>query len=170
MNILLSLLIYNPIEAYTIILLCDVITGNNTKININAIEIIYLFGTINLFFQYIPNFVYGSIFYIVINLFIVFIVYPILVYNIYVNIFHNYTTFKTAIVAVFIENIFVLVISVVIEALFKNESLFFNNDICIEFVSNFIIFSIQISLYTFVKKRGKVYEEYCKGNRKRNDT
>lgn len=33
MNIPLSLLIYNPIEAYTLVLLCDIITGNDVRLN-----------------------------------------------------------------------------------------------------------------------------------------
>ena len=40
MNIPLSLLIYNPIEAYTLILLGDIITGNDTKFNKKSIVVL----------------------------------------------------------------------------------------------------------------------------------
>lgn len=60
MNIPLSLLIYNPIEAYTLILLGDIITGNDTKFNKKSIVALWVFGTVNFVIQFLPNLVYGE--------------------------------------------------------------------------------------------------------------
>lgn len=60
MNIPLSLLIYNPIEAYTLILLGDIITGNDTKFNKKSIVALWVFGTVNFVMQFLPNLVYGE--------------------------------------------------------------------------------------------------------------
>lgn len=48
MNIPLSLLIYNPIEAYALVLLCDIITGNRTRICVRLILYLYIFGAANI--------------------------------------------------------------------------------------------------------------------------
>lgn len=164
MNIPLSLLIYNPIEVYTMILLCDVITGDNTKINTKTIGVVYLLGAVNLFFQCIPNLMYGSFLYIIINILVVFIIYPIFIYNVYTKVLYNYATFRNVLIAVFIENIFVLTLSSFIGFLFGGEIIFIHNNSVREFISNVVIFSLQILLYTFVKKRGRKYEERCKRN------
>lgn len=55
MNIPLSLLIYNPIEAYALVLLCDIITGNRTRICVRLILYLYIFGAANILIQNIPN-------------------------------------------------------------------------------------------------------------------
>lgn len=167
MNIPLSLLIYNPIEAYTMILLCDVITGNNTNINTKTIGVMYLLGAVNLFFQCIPNLMYGSFLYIIINILVVFIIYPIFIYNVYTKALYNYATFRNILIAVFIENIFVLTLSSFMGLLFSGKIIFIHNNSVREFISNVVIFSLQILLYTFVKKRGHKYEKCCKRNCKK---
>lgn len=68
MNIPLSLLIYNPIEAYTMILLCDIITGSDTKIYIKKIPFIYLFSIVNLFIQSIPYLIQGTELFAIVNI------------------------------------------------------------------------------------------------------
>lgn len=77
MNMLLSLLIYNPLEAYTLILLCDVIFGCHTKLCIKNIAITYLLGAVNFSFQQIPNIWYGDLTYLFANFLIMFIICPI---------------------------------------------------------------------------------------------
>lgn len=86
MNIPLSLLIYNPIEIYTMVLLCDIISNNKSKINIRNIAYMYLFGFVNFCIQYIPNFWYGSSIYCLISLSEALILHPIVIYLFYVKI------------------------------------------------------------------------------------
>lgn len=62
MNIPLSLLIYNPIEAYTMILLCDVINFKHTKFTLKNIVLLYGLSTINFCLQMIPYIWEGSIY------------------------------------------------------------------------------------------------------------
>ncbi len=68
MNIPLSLLIYNPIEAYTMILLCDIITGNRTKFSIKMINSIYVFGAVNLAIQLVPCLFVGESYFALLNI------------------------------------------------------------------------------------------------------
>lgn len=164
MNIPLSLLIYNPIEAYTIVLLCDIITGNNTKIYINDFWKLYLFGPINFIFQSVPNIWYGRQVYILINTIEVFVIHPIIIGVFYTKVFNKCITIRQMFITSYIQAIFVLIISCIVGLFFKGNIIFFNNDIVVEFIGNFLISSIQISLYTFIKIRRKYYEEYCKRN------
>lgn len=80
MSVPLSLLIYNPIEAYILILLCDIITGENTKIGIRNIGKLYLLGAVNLLFQSIPNLWYGENFYIFLSISEALTVHAIIIY------------------------------------------------------------------------------------------
>lgn len=48
MSVPLSLLIYNPIEAYILILLCDVIAENDTKFTIKRALLLWDFGATNM--------------------------------------------------------------------------------------------------------------------------
>ena len=56
MNIPLSLLIYNPIEAYTLVLLCDIITGSRTEFNRKLFPYLFVYSDINFLIQYFLNF------------------------------------------------------------------------------------------------------------------
>ena len=166
MNIPLSLLIYNPIEIYTMVLLCDIISNNKSKINIRNIAYMYLFGFVNFCIQYIPNFWYGSSIYCLISLSEALILHPIVIYLFYVKIIKNQLSIFSVFIASFIEIIFVISISNIFCLYFKNSIIFFNNDILMEFICNFVIFFVQVSLYTFIRRKECKYEEYCKGNRK----
>ena len=166
MSIPLSLLIYNPIEAYILILLCDIVTGRDTKVHIRNVWILYLFGAINLAFQNIPNFWYGERIYTLISIAEAFVIHPIIINILYSKAFQSKITAVQSVVVASIQAIFVLTISNIFGLCLNNQIMFFNDDILTEFICNFVIFFVQISLYTFIKRKECRYEKYCKGNRK----
>lgn len=162
MSVPLSLLTYNPIEAYILILLCDIITGENTKIGIRNIGKLYLLGAVNLLFQSIPNLWYGENFYIFLSISEALTVHAIIIYIFYTKELHKNICIRQAFVAATIQTSFVIILSSSFGLLAKKRIIFFNESLVMEFISNLIISSIQLLLYTFIKKKGKVYEEYCK--------
>ena len=161
MNIPLSLLIYNPIEAYTIMLLCDVITGNNTKLSLKRIGLLYLYGTINLMIQVIPYIWYGRIQYLVLNIIISYIIAPLLLRLFYPIITGSSIVLRQAIVAMFILSVVTMVISNTYGILFGAHVLTCNDNEINEFIVNLIIFSVQISLYKIIIRKMDKYEKHC---------
>ncbi len=170
MNIPLSLLIYNPIEAYILILLCDIIAGENTKITIRNIWKLYLLGAVNLLFQNIPNLWYGKNFYILISISEALTVHAIIIYIFYIKVLHKSICIGQAFVAATIQTLFVIILSSSFGLLVKKRIIFFNESLVMEFISNLIISSIQLLLYTFIKKKGKIYEEHCKRDCKKGNS
>lgn len=147
MNILLNLLIYNPIEAYTMILLCGVIRCSDIRLGRYKILKLFLLGSVNLFVQ-CSSFIITPI---LIKIFC------LIVLNESVKIMHSF-------ICVCIMSIFSIIISVIFGFIFNENILFYNNNVIYEFISNMLIFGVQILLYTIIKiKRGK-YEEFCKIN------
>lgn len=162
MNIPLSLLFYNPIEAYIIMLLCDVITGNNTKLSLKRIVLLYLYGTINLIIQVISYIWYGRIQYLVLNIIVSYIIAPLLLKLFYPIITGNSIVLRQAIVAMFILSVVTMVISNTYGMLFDTHVLTYNDNEINEFVVNLIIFSVQISLYKIIIRKMDKYEKHCK--------
>lgn len=162
MNIPLSLLFYNPIEAYTIMLLCDVMTGNNTKLSLKRIALLYLYGTINLIIQVISYIWYGRIQYLVLNIIVSYIIAPLLLKLFYPIITGNSIVLRQAIVAMFILSVVTMVISNTYGMLFDTHVLTYNDNEINEFVVNLIIFSVQISLYKIIIRKMDKYEKHCK--------
>lgn len=162
MNVPLSLLIYNPLEAYTLILLCDVIIGRHTKLCIKNIAIMYLLGTVNFSFQQIPNIWYGNLTYLFANFLIMFVICPIWLHWAYEMMSTSIVRHRPFIISITINCIFIMVITSFYHFLFNGNVLFRNNNIFTEFVINFTIFPVQILLYKIIKKRGSLYEERCK--------
>jgi hypothetical protein len=76
MSVPLSLLIYNPIEAYILILLCDVIAENDTKFTIKRALLLWDFGATNLFIQLVPYIWYGKWFFAIFNVSVNYIIIP----------------------------------------------------------------------------------------------
>lgn len=134
MNIPLSLLFYNPIEAYIIMLLCDVITGNNTKLSLKRIVLLYLYGTINLIIQVISYIWYGRIQYLVLNIIVSYIIAPLLLKLFYPIITGNSIVLRQAIVAMFILSVVTMVISNTYGMLFDTHVLTYNDNEINEFV------------------------------------
>ena len=142
MNIPLSLLIYNPIEAYTLILLCDIITGNNTKFTPKKILHLWYFGATNLLIQLIPFVWYGKWFFAILNIAINYIMIP-------ASIMYHYKA-----------------ISDTFSLLIDKYNMFFPISILHEFITNMVIFFVQVILYSIIKYRRFLYEKRFKDYRK----
>ena len=164
MNILLSLLIYNPIEAYAMTLLCDIITGNRVKFKKINILYMVLFSTVNFIIQIVPNIFEDSIIYILLQVLCEYMLIPVSIFIFYKAISNSNISIRQCIVVQFINSCFIMALSFVISVLFGFNNVFHNSDILSEFISNLVIFSVQISLYTFIKIRSISYEKLCKTN------
>lgn len=167
MNIPLSLLIYSPIEAYTIILLCGIIRGSDIKIGRYKILKLFIFGTITFLFQYIPYFWYGKIIFLILNIVITYFVLPVVIKIIFLIIFKENVALRQVLVCVFIMGVFSIITSTIFGIIFKNDILFYNNSILQEFILNFSILLLQIILYNFIRIKKDRYEKLCKGYCKR---
>lgn len=163
MNILLSLLIYNPIEVYSMILLCDIITGNRTRICVKNIILIYTLSSINFCVQYVPVFVYESSLFIVFNVFCNYFIVPNILFLFYRKIGGRIEYWSVFIVQ-FVNCTFVLIVSFILNIIGICE-LFYNTDIFKEFVSNMIIFGLQILLYTLIINNRRLFYEKFRKNR-----
>jgi hypothetical protein len=164
MNIHISLLIYNPIEAYTIILLCGIIRGSDIKIGRYKILKLFIFGTITFLFQYIPYFWYGKIIFLILNIVITYFVLPVVIKIIFLIIFKENVALRQVLVCVFIMGVFSIITSTIFGIIFKNDILFYNNSIL---QLNFSILLLQIILYNFIRIKKDRYEKLCKGYCKR---
>lgn len=165
MNIPLSLLVYNPIEAYTLILLCDIISGKRTKFNIKTIPIIYVLGVVNFVIQWIPNFFYGTILFAILGLFNGYFVVSLSLKIVY-KYLNCEVSHDECILCQFINTIFIVVISSVMKFIFDIGDLFYNNNNLHEFIVNLVIFSVQIIIYNFIR-RVFDYEKRSKENRRK---
>lgn len=164
MNIPLSLLIYNPIEAYALTLLCDIITGNNTWIKKDKIFIIYFLGFINFIIQEIPNIFEETLLYIFMQLICEYILISITMFIFYPILRRYKIKKRQCVIAQFINSVFIIVISSIVGFVLNIVDMFYIQNMFHEFVANTFIFSVQISLYTFIKLRSINYEKCCKGS------
>ena len=124
MNIPLSLLIYNPIEAYTMILLCDIITGNRTKINPKLVLYLYVFGAVNLCIQLFPTIWVNKPLFAILNIIVNYLFVPISIKIFYGIVTHKVTYFKCFIVEV-INCIFIIVISNIFVLFIESYNMFY---------------------------------------------
>lgn len=167
MNILLSLLIYNPIEAYTMILLCGVIRCSDIRLGRYKILKLFLLGSVNLFVQCSSFTLYGKNGFLILNIVISYIITPILIKIFCLIVLNESVKIMHSFICVCIMSIFSIIILAIFGFIFNENILFYNNNVIYEFISNMLIFGVQILLYTIIKiKRGK-YEESCKINRER---
>lgn len=169
MNIPLSLLIYNPIEAYTMILLCDVITGNRTIFNKCLIFKLFVFSSFNLVIEELPYIWYGEWEYVMFNAISAYIMLPIVLKYFYNLFCKNRITIKQSIIAMFIISIFAMIIPIIFDLVFKTSTLFYNNNSLHEFIINFIILFLQIILYKFILAKRNFYEKHYERFRREND-
>lgn len=165
MNIPLSLLIYNPIEAYTLILLGDIITGNDTKFNKKSIVALWVFGTVNFVIQFLPNLVYGENCFLFVSFISNYLIIPVSML-----FFYNLVSFKinyfTCLMCQIINCLFILIIVSIFNSIAYSYNLFCPANRFHEFISNFVIFFMQIMLYTIINHRRFYYEKCCKNHRK----
>ena len=164
MNILLSLLVYNPIEAYTLILLCDIITGSKTNVKIKTIPYFYIFGSVNMAIQLFPTIWVWKCWFAVINIFVNYFITPFSIMLFY-GIVNSKISYRKCFVVSAIECAFVIVISEIIVLFIKDYNMFYTENILYEFITNITIFSVQIILYSIIKIRGDCYYEKHRKNR-----
>ena len=169
MNILLSLLIYNPIEAYTLVLLCDIITGSRTEFNRKLFPYLFVYSDINFLIQCVPYIRYGCVGYTVLNVIAAYIIMPIILKKFYNLALHNSITWMQSFIAMFISGIFAIAIPIICDILFNIKTIFYNYNIFHEFMVNFAIFSLQILLYKIILLKRVYYEKHCKVYRRNND-
>ena len=165
MNIPLSLLIYNPIEAYAIILLCDVITDNDTKFTIKRVLLLWSFGATNLFIQLVPYIWYGKWFFAVFNVSVNYIIIPFSIMY-YYRIVSCHIGYFRCFISELINCLFIIIISNIFDLLIDKYDMFFSRSIFHEFISNMTIFFVQIILYSIIKHRRFLYEKHFQNFRK----
>jgi hypothetical protein len=165
MNVFLSLLIYNPLEAYTLVLLCDIITGNDTKFTFKNLPILWVFGSVNFIIQCVPNIVYGEHLFVPFVFIMNYMVVPVSIFFFYRIISVN-IAYKMCVISELINCIFIVVISSIFNVTIESYNMFYFSNRTHEFVSNLVIFFVQILLYGIIKYRRVYYEKLCKGNRK----
>lgn len=166
MNILLSLLIYNPIEAYTLILLCDIITGNNTKFNSKNIVTLWVFGTINFIIQYLPSFIENDNMFCALMFVVCYVAMPFPLKYFYYIISSNIISMLRSIMAIFVSCIIIMVVSSVFSVITNQNNILCNHNNLSEFIINMIIHILQIVVYNYIKRKSMEYEKFCKRNRK----
>lgn len=164
MNIPLSLLIYNPIEAYAMILLCDIITGNRTRFHIRMLLYLYMFSTTNVAIQAIPMFWIGSSYFALINIIINYFATPFSIMLFY-GIITTKISYRNCVVVSIINCVFVIVITSILNFVFKDYNMFYTENIFHEFITNVIIFSVQTGLYLIIRAIGDYYYEKFRKNR-----
>lgn len=166
MNIPLSLLVYNPLEAYTAILLCDLITGNNTRLTIKNMWKLFLFSSLNVAVQLIPYLWYGEWIYSILNIIVAYIVIPLLLKHFYVSLFYGSINNIQPFIVMIIISIFAIVVPVILTFLFDINTIFYNYNGLYELIVNFAIFFLQIPLYKIMlikrNKYEKHYQELCR--------
>lgn len=79
MNLVPSLLIYNPLEALVIILLLSFVSNKRLRFK-SVIINSYILGTINLIFQFIIELNYGTLIYSMLTTLLQFIILPYILY------------------------------------------------------------------------------------------
>lgn len=163
MNILLSLLVYNPLEAYTMILLCDLITGNNTHLIIKNVWKLFLFSSLNVIVQLVPYLWYGEWAYSILNIIVAYTVIPLLLKHFYVSLFYGSINNIQPFIVMFIISVFAIVIPVILNFLFDINTIFYNYNGLHEFIVNFVIFFLQIPLYKIMLIKRDKYEKYYQG-------
>ena len=166
MNIPLSLLIYNPIEAYTLILLCDTITGNDTKFNRKNIVILWVFGTVNFIIQYFPSFIENDNVFCTLMFIVCYVAMPFSLKYFYYIISLNSISMLRSVMAIFVSCIIIMVISFVFSVITNQNNILCNHNNLSEFIINMIIHILQIVVYNYIKRKSMEYEEFCKRNRK----
>ena len=143
MNFYLSLLIYNPLEAFILIYFCSIF--GNFKLNKNILKECYILGSINLAVQYMGRNIENDALMFLYDIFISIIVTPILLF-IFIRLFHNITDIKLCIFSA-IFNFLTLFASLFLLNFIKGIDVIFTgfySEILHEFLLNIYIKIFQI--------------------------
>lgn len=154
MSFLPSLLLYNPLEAFIILLFCNVCSGTKTKIRIILDS--YILGTLNFVVQY-PNMLLESpVWQLIYNIFVAIIGMSFTVYLLFKKKY-NYS-FKLCVgssVFIFLSSIILIwITNNYIKIIMTNV---FDNTLD-EFIINLILRVIQLFLI-FILYKGKCFYE-----------
>lgn len=163
MSLIPSLLLYNPLEMFVIILGYNLFVKENIDYR-RVIIVSYIGGAINLIFQYIPNFIIGYPLHTFINNFITFLVVPFLMY-LYINqIYTNRKIF--AVYFVYVINFSIsMSVCFVMNNIISDSYIGYFLSPSIEFLANLSLRILEILLVIIIKfledKYEKTIEENC---------
>ena len=138
MSFLESLFLYNILEALIIMLFCNVLSGD--KFNFKDLKYCYFLGAINLSLQYINLLILNSVFQLIYNLFVMFVIMPCVAF-VYLHRFYNYK-----ILYCFYSCVFIFITSTLLTNVFNSilNTIFVNT-----FVNKYYEFIFNISLRVF---------------------
>ncbi len=155
MSFLPSLLLYNPLEAFIILLFCNVCSGTKTKTRIILDS--YILGALNFVVQY-PNMLLESpVWQLTYNIFVAIIIMPIILY------IFTLKRYKYKFVICWLSTAFLFATVAIlswINNMFVDET--FTNcftDKIYEFIFNLILRVIQLLLIFILYKRKCLYEK-----------
>lgn len=155
MNIILTLLIYNPLEAYFLIKFCDIFTKR--KFILSDIKYCYIMGGINYIIQSIPNIFYGTNYFMILQIFVIMLLLPVISWILYSYLI-TYINFNKTLFAYMLLFITVVIVCFVILPIFTKTVCFYNMPLNIEFICNIsLVCAREFILYIF--KRGIYHYE-----------
>jgi hypothetical protein len=155
MSFLPSLLLYNPLEAFIILLFCNVCSGTKTKTRIILDS--YILGTLNFVVQYPNMLLENPMWQLVYNIFVVLIVMPIIVY------LYCHNKFKFSYRICTAANLFILSTGMIV-AWFSNTFITtvitneFENG-CYEMIFNLVLRAFELLLILILYKGKCLYEK-----------
>lgn len=138
MSFLESLFLYNVLEVLIIMLFCNVLSDN--KFKVEDIKHCYILGAINLSIQYVNLLISNSVFQLLYNLIVMFILMPIISYLYFYKI-HKYNISHC-----FYSCVFIFITSTILTNIFNNV---FNTIFVNVFVNQYYEFIFNISLRAF---------------------
>lgn len=156
MDTILTLLIYNPLEAFFLIRFCDIVIGRNFIKN--DICKCYILGIINYFIQVIPNIFYGTKLFVLIEIFCMCCILPMILF-----IFYNIVICRIrpiiSIIAYSTLHFIVLICCFIIIPQFTDLIYYINIPFVICLIESIILFCIEIMTLNIIKA-GVSYEKH----------
>lgn len=152
MNFIPSLLLYNPLEAMEILLL----VGIFSKYKYDKFELLFhsfLYGAINLIFQYSASILMGTFSYAVITCLNNFVISPIILYLYLVYIVKINIDFKYSIVCIIIYYIINIFMIIVFNSFDIIEVFVSDREIISELISNMLIRLPQMFVVIYINLR-----------------
>ena len=152
MNFIPSLLLYNPLEAMEILLL----VGIFSKYKYDKFELLFhsfLYGAINLIFQYSASILMGTFSYAVITCLNNFVISPIILYLYLVYIVKINIDFKYSIICIIIYYIINIFMIIVFNSFDIIEVFVSDREIISELISNMLIRLPQMFVVIYINLR-----------------
>ena len=155
MNTILTLLIYNPLEAFFLIRFCDIISKR--KFVIKDIRKYYLYGFISFWLQCLPNILYGTDIFAISHVVSSIIILPIILYA-YYNISVGRIKFGTCFTAYCILTAVVVLCCFCIYPAFSNIIYCIDIPFVFEFAVNMTILLVRIVILYILRKLVSHYD------------